>query len=73
MEERLSWKAKAVVALWVAGILLALLKALRVIDWPWLWVTAPIWGPFAIVYALLLIVALFMGCARFLQWVSRNL
>ena len=29
----------------------------HVIDWSWWWITAPIWGPFAIVVVVLIIIA----------------
>ena len=38
------------------GILFIALKLCGVIDWPWLWVLAPIWGS-AIVWFLLVIIA----------------
>lgn len=35
------------------GVLFVALKLLGVIDWSWLWVTAPFWGGLAIVALLL--------------------
>lgn len=32
----------------VLGIVFVILKLCRVIDWPWIWVTAPFWGALAI-------------------------
>lgn len=40
------------------GIVFIVLKLTGVIHWPWLWVLAPIWGPLALVLAILLIVAI---------------
>lgn len=37
------------------GIVFIVLKILGHITWPWLWVTAPIWGPLAIALVFLLI------------------
>jgi hypothetical protein len=39
------------------GLLFVGLKLCGVIDWPWLWVTAPFWGGLALVLAILLIAA----------------
>ena len=41
------------------------LKLVGVIDWSWWWVTAPLWGAFAIVAAILLLVGVVYG----LVWV----
>ena len=30
----------------VLGLMFIVLKLLHVIDWPWVWVLAPIWGGF---------------------------
>jgi hypothetical protein len=35
----------------VLGIVFVTLKLTHHIDWSWLWVTAPFWGPFALVLA----------------------
>lgn len=69
------WKpeAKALLVFWIAGLALVILKAARIIDWPWLWVTAPIWMPVAGFFALLVIAAATMALARFLAWIARNL
>lgn len=32
----------------VLGIVFVILKLCHVIDWPWIWVTAPFWGALAI-------------------------
>lgn len=34
------------------------LKLIRVIQWSWLWVLAPLWGPFVIVLLILAVVGL---------------
>ena len=38
------------------GVLFVTLKLLEVIDWAWIWVTAPFWGGLALVLAFALIV-----------------
>lgn len=42
----------------MATIAFIVLKLCKVIDWPWIWVFAPIWVPAAAVTALVLIIAL---------------
>lgn len=37
------------------GILFIYLKLTHKIDWSWLWVSAPFWGPLALVIAILLL------------------
>lgn len=34
------------------------LKLTKVINWSWWWVTAPIWGPIALVVAILIVVGI---------------
>jgi hypothetical protein len=48
----------------LAGMLFLLfltLKLTGVISWSWWWVTAPLWGPLALVLAIALIVVLVAG------------
>ncbi|MDP2637323.1 MAG: hypothetical protein Q8P03_01785, partial [bacterium] len=33
------------------------LKLAGKIDWPWLWVTAPLWGPLAVIFGLAFVIA----------------
>ncbi len=35
------------------GIVFITLKLTGYIDWPWLWVTCPLWGPIALVLAVI--------------------
>lgn len=52
-----------------AGILFLVflvLKLTGVIAWSWLWVTAPLWGPLAIVAAVLIVFCLFALICAFL-------
>ena len=39
------------------------LKLCKVIDWSWWWVLAPIWIPFALLFILILIIAIVWGVA----------
>ena len=34
------------------------LKLTEVIDWSWWWVTAPLWGGFALIFVIVVIIAL---------------
>ena len=40
-------------------IVFLILKLTHVIDWSWWWVTAPLWGGFALVLAIMAIIGLF--------------
>lgn len=40
------------------GVLFIGLKLTGFVNWPWLWVTAPLWGGFAIIAAVFVIVVL---------------
>lgn len=71
--EKLSGKAKVFFVSWIAGVVLVFLKETNVIDWPWLWVTAPFWGPLAVLYALLLVAAVTIALARFFGWIAKHL
>lgn len=44
----------------VLGIVFIVLKLCRLIDWPWVWVLAPIWGSIALS---VLILAVMFGVA----------
>jgi hypothetical protein len=39
------------------GVVFITLKLCDVIDWSWWWVTAPFWGPFALLLAFLAVAA----------------
>jgi hypothetical protein len=45
------------------AILFIALKLCGVIDWSWWWVLAPIWGPFALFLAIVVVVLVVMGIA----------
>lgn len=40
------------------GVVFITLKLMNVINWPWCWVLAPIWGPVAVVAIVFVIVVL---------------
>lgn len=44
------------------GIVFIVLKLCKVIDWDWLWVLAPIWGPLALVAFILFLWGLIAVC-----------
>ena len=73
MNEPMNNRARALIACWVAGIVLVFLRAFDLIQWNWIWVLAPFWGPFALVLALLTFAAITMALARFFGWIARNL
>jgi len=43
------------------------LKLTNVITWSWWWVTAPLWGPVALVVAILLFVLIVGGLAAYFK------
>lgn len=43
------------------GVAFIILKLCNVITWSWWWVTAPLWGPLAILLAILIIMGLVLG------------
>ena len=46
------------------GVVFVTLKLCKVIDWSWWWVTAPFWGGFAILLAILAILGVVAGCVH---------
>lgn len=67
MNEPLNTPAKVLGACFITGLVLCILKATRVVDWSWLVVTAPIWGPFALLFAALCALAVLMLAAKALK------
>ena len=43
------------------GLTFIVLKLCGVISWSWWWVTAPFWGPIALVLAVVILVAVVIG------------
>ena len=70
MNEPINTPAKVLGACFLTGVVLCVLKAVNVIDWSWLVVTAPLWGPFALLFAALCALAILMTAARVLKWFS---
>lgn len=55
------------------GIVFVTLKLCGVIDWSWWWVTAPFWGGFALLLAILACVgAVFVGLALYEKGADRR-
>lgn len=67
MNEPLNTPAKVLGACFIAGLVLCILKATRVVSWSWLVVTAPLWGPFALLFAALCALAVLMLAAKALK------
>lgn len=67
MNEPLNTPAKVLGACFITGLVLCILKATRVVDWSWFVVTAPIWGPFALLFAALCALAVLMLAAKALK------
>lgn len=53
------------------GVLFVALKLLGVIDWSWLWVTAPFWGGLAIVALLLAVFFVLKFVLAFIAMIER--
>jgi hypothetical protein len=53
------------------AILFIALKLCDKIDWSWWWVTAPIWGPVALVLAVCVAICLFGLVAAFIEWIKK--
>lgn len=45
------------------AIVFITLKLLGVIHWNWIWVLAPLWAPFLITFAILIVVVIVLGIA----------
>lgn len=54
----------------VLGIAFVILKLCHVIEWHWAWVTAPFWGPVAIVLAILLTLAILKALLKLVNLVK---
>ena len=46
------------------------LKLCKVIDWSWWWVTAPFWGPIALLLAVLIVCGTVLGIIKIYEWFS---
>ena len=58
--------------LFLLGLILILLKVAGHLEWPWLWVLAPFWGPIAIVLSIAAIITvgglLLAGAILLIEW-----
>ena len=52
------------------GVVFVTLKLCGVINWSWWWVTAPFWGGFALVFAILAAVGLIAGGVLLVEKIS---
>lgn len=48
----------------ILGLIFITLKLCNVITWSWWWVLAPLWGPFALGFGILIIVAIIIGILK---------
>ena len=55
------------------GVLFVGLKLCAVIDWSWLWVTAPFWMPLGIALAIFSVIIIFMGIAMIAKIISKEI
>jgi hypothetical protein len=72
MSEKMENQTKVVVSSFpvtgLLGVLFVALKLLGIIKWSWWWVTAPFWGPPALVIAILLAALGGAAVAFFVCW-----
>lgn len=60
-EEKVIYNGPGVLS--TLGIVFVVLKLTGVIDWSWWWVTAPFWGPLALLVGLVLLILFIAGIA----------
>jgi hypothetical protein len=48
-------------------IVFLVLKLCEVINWSWWWITAPLWGPLALVAAIFILILVFGGIGIFIK------
>lgn len=63
--------AKGIGVSGLLGVAFVILKLCHVIEWPWIWVTAPFWVPVAIILAILLVLAILKGLVRLMKWIGK--
>lgn len=54
----------------ILGVAFVVLKLTGFINWSWWWVTAPFWGPVALLIAILLILAIIGILGVCLKWLK---
>ena len=57
----------------IAGAVLTFLKEMGYINWSWIWVTIPFWGPFALIMLALILIVILKLLAKALGGVVRTL
>ncbi len=71
-DSRSSGSSGGIGVLGLLGVVFVTLKLCGVIDWSWWWVTAPFWGGFGLVLAILLIAGIvWLGVAAYERVTSR--
>jgi hypothetical protein len=68
MSEKSSSNSGGVGVLGLLGVAFVVLKLTGVIDWSWWWVTAPFWGGFALIIAILAVVLGGMLIRDLIRW-----
>ena len=68
MDIKFSINIEFIVFILVTTLIFTLLKLFHQIDWSWLWVTSPVWLPFA---AIGIIFVLYFIAALFGMWVVK--
>ena len=69
---KLNTGAKILGACFLSGLVLCAMRVAKVINWDWFIVTAPIWGPFALLFAALSALAILTAAARVLKWLAES-
>ena len=73
MNEKTSNEAKGIGVYGLLGVAFVILKLCHVIEWSWVWVTAPFWGPVAIALLILLAMVVLWSLAKLFKWVGKRL
>lgn len=55
------------------GVAFIVLKLIGVINWSWWWVTAPLWGPWALVLVVLVVIGVVMGLVALIAWIAETI
>ena len=56
----------------ILGVVFVVLKLCHVIDWSWWWVTAPFWGPLALIAVLYFLASVFVRLAQGWAWITKE-
>lgn len=60
-DEKIIYRSPGVLG--ILGVAFVVLKLTGYIDWSWWWVTAPFWGPLALLVGLVLLILFIAGIA----------